>query len=86
MKVSVVKNFLYSYTTGVASNLLRTDEGYSCIVCGKFFADPSNAKRHIKNTHSSVLHNVSCDICRRTYKNNDSLRDHQRKSHGLYKQ
>ena len=72
--------------SGFISNLLRTGDGFACTECGKEFKDPSNARRHVKNSHNHVTGVLSCDFCQRLYKNNDSLRDHQRKAHGIYKQ
>jgi len=71
---------------GFSSHVVRTECGFRCAECGKEFSDQSNARRHAKNSHNQVTGVLSCDFCQRSYKNNDSLRDHQRKSHGLYKQ
>jgi len=71
---------------GYSSQVLKTASGYVCAECGKEFTDQSNARRHAKNSHNKVTGVLSCEFCQRSYKNNDSLRDHQRKSHGLYKQ
>jgi len=64
----------------------RTVSGFKCNECGKEFSDQSNCRRHVKNSHNKVYGVLFCDYCQRSYKNNDSLRDHQRKAHGLYKQ
>jgi len=61
--------------------------GYTCALCGKGFGiNKNHCRRHIKNFHdqSSVI--VTCEICKKCYKNKDSLRHHQRTTHGLYKQ
>jgi len=64
-----------------------TGLGYTCALCGKGFGvNKNHCRRHIKNFHDQSNVMVSCDICKKCYKNKDSLRHHQRTSHGLYKQ
>jgi len=72
---------------GMNNYILRTETGYTCIECGKEFSDQSNCRRHVKNYHNkSNVSAIICEICQKCYKNHDSLRHHQRATHGLYKQ
>jgi hypothetical protein len=61
--------------------------GYSCGLCGKGFGmEKGHCKRHIRNVHNKSVTILSCDYCQKSYKNYDSLRHHQRTTHGVYKQ
>jgi len=72
---------------GMNNFVIKTDAGFSCAECGKGFSDQSNCRRHVKNFHNkSNIYTLICNLCQKSYKNNDSLRHHQRATHGLYKQ
>ena len=74
---------------GINENIIDDPQGlgFTCGLCGKGFGvNRHHCRRHIKNSHKQVTEVLSCDYCQRTYKNKDSLKDHQRKNHGLYKQ
>ena len=59
--------------------------GHTCALCGKGFgANRNHCRRHIKNYHNQSSTMLACDICQKCYKNKDSLRHHQRTTHGLY--
>ena len=61
--------------------------GYTCALCGKCFGlNKHHCRRHIKNFHKKFNSKLECEVCNKAYKNYDSLRHHQRASHGLYKQ
>ena len=61
--------------------------GFSCGICGKGFGmEKGHCKRHIKNVHSKSDSCLSCEFCQKPYKNYDSLSQHQRTVHGVYKQ
>ena len=61
--------------------------GYSCGLCGKGFGmEKGHCKRHIRNVHNKSVTILTCDFCQKSYKNYDSLRHHQRTTHGVYKQ
>eukprot|EP00092_Neocalanus_flemingeri_P037136 GFUD01040424.1.p1 GENE.GFUD01040424.1~~GFUD01040424.1.p1 ORF type:complete len:329 (+),score=97.53 GFUD01040424.1:162-1148(+) len=61
--------------------------GFTCALCGKGFGlNKRHCRRHIKNFHNQTGAVLACDICQKCYKNKDSLRHHQRTTHGLYKQ
>jgi len=55
-----------------------------CQYCMKMIHRAS-LKRHIQNQHSSNLQ-ANCQFCNKTYKNQESLKDHLRLKHGMYKQ
>ena len=62
-------------------------QGFTCALCGKGFGvNKHHCRRHIKNFHRKHDISLSCNVCQKSYKNYDSLRHHQRTSHGLYKQ
>ena len=59
--------------------------GYTCTLCGKGFgANRNHCRSYIKNYHNQSTTMLACDICKKCYKNKDSLRHHQRTTHGLY--
>jgi len=59
--------------------------GFSCGLCGRGFgSEKGHCKRHIKNVHSKISSALSCDFCQKSYKNYDTLKAHQRASHGIY--
>ena len=59
--------------------------GYTCALCGRSFgSDKSHCKRHIKNVHSKTTTAMACDFCQKSYKNYDTLKTHQRATHGVY--
>ena len=59
--------------------------GYTCALCGRSFgSDKSHCKRHIKNVHSKTSTAMACDFCHKHYKNYDTLKAHQRATHGVY--
>lgn len=61
--------------------------GYSCAICGKGFGyEKGHCKRHIRNVHNKSGDILFCEYCHKSYKNYDSLRHHQRTTHGVYKQ
>jgi len=61
--------------------------GYSCAICGKGFGyEKGHCKRHIRNVHNKSGEILFCEYCQKSYKNYDSLRHHQRTTHGVYKQ
>ena len=81
------KSINFSFSSGITNYVIRTDAGFTCAECGKEFSDQSNCRRHVKNYHNkSNISALICNLCQKTYKNHDSLRHHQRATHGLYKQ
>ena len=73
----------------IAKNIVEDPDGtgYSCGLCGKGFGlEKGHCKRHIRNVHNKSVTNLTCDYCQKSYKNYDSLRHHQRTTHGVYKQ
>jgi len=69
---------------GFSSLILKSGSGFTCTECGKEFNDQSNCRRHVKISHNYSMDEISCDYCQKTYKNNYSLKDHLRKTHGVY--
>jgi len=70
--------------TGFGNHILKTGSGFTCAECGKEFNDQSNCRRHVKISHNHFAGELSCEYCQKTYKNNYSLKDHLRKTHGVY--
>ena len=59
--------------------------GFTCGLCGRGFgSEKGHCKRHIKNVHSKTSSALSCDFCQKSYKNYDTLKAHQRATHGVY--
>ena len=59
--------------------------GFTCGLCGRGFgSDKGHCKRHIKNVHSKTTTSLACDFCQKSYKNYDTLKAHQRATHGVY--
>jgi len=74
---------------GINDNIIDDPlgQGFTCALCGKGFGvNKHHCRRHIKNFHRKPDISLSCNVCQKSYKNYDSLRHHQRTSHGLYKQ
>ena len=74
---------------GINDNIIDDPlgQGFTCALCGKGFGvNKHHCRRHIKNFHKKSDIALSCHVCQKSYKNYDSLRHHQRASHGLYKQ
>jgi len=69
---------------GFSSLILKNGNVFTCAECGKEFNDQSNCRRHIKISHNFQVGELSCEYCQKTYKNNYSLKDHLRKTHGVY--
>jgi len=69
---------------GFSSLILKNGNVFTCAECGKEFNDQSNCRRHIKISHNYQVGELSCEYCQKTYKNNYSLKDHLRKTHGVY--
>jgi len=73
---------------GVNDNILDDPQGlgFTCALCGKGFGvNKHHCRRHIKNFHNLAVTVLRCDVCMKTYKNNDSLKNHFRITHGIYK-
>ena len=61
--------------------------GFTCALCGKGFGvNKQHCRRHIRNYHNQASSVNTCQYCQKIYKNYDSLRNHERSSHGLYRQ
>ena len=74
--------------SGVNGNILDDPHGlgFTCALCGKGFGvNKHHCRRHIKNFHNLAVTVLRCDVCMKTYKNNDSLKNHLRITHGIYK-
>ena len=76
-------------TEGIDDNIIDDPDGlgFTCALCGKAFGiRKHHCRRHIKNSHKKTGKALDCDVCQKSYKNCDSLRHHERTSHGIYKQ
>jgi len=65
----------------------RNGSGFTCTLCGKGFGlRKDHCRRHIRSTHNSTENTHTCQYCSKGYKTYDSLRNHERSAHGLYRQ
>jgi hypothetical protein len=71
---------------GIGSTLNESSEKQrqkvSCLKCGNIFNGrygPRNLDRHVRSEHDGIT--FPCRECSRTYKRDDALLDHERKSH-----
>jgi len=63
-----------------------TGLGFTCALCGKGFGvNKHHCRRHIRNYHGQADSVISCQYCPKTYKTYDTLRDHERNKHGMYR-
>jgi hypothetical protein len=64
-----------------------TGLGFTCALCGKGFGvNKHHCRRHIRNYHNQASSVNTCQYCQKTYKTYDSLRNHERNTHGMYRQ
>ena len=57
-----------------------------CLICGKTFATPQNAKRHFRMRHSgSMKQSAPCMVCGKIFKNDPTLKQHLRSMHDRFK-
>ena len=69
----------------ILDNIVEDPLGFKCGLCGRGFgSNKSHCKRHIKNVHSKTTSALFCDFCQKNYKNYDTLKAHQRVTHGVY--
>jgi len=83
-----VQDYGAEQNTGINENILDDPNGlgFTCGLCGKCFGlNKHHCRRHIKNFHNLAVTVLRCDVCMKTYKNNDSLKNHLRITHGVYK-
>jgi hypothetical protein len=73
-----------SLLIGLNSYVLKTGSGFTCVECGKEFNDKSNCRRHAKISHNLFVGELFWEYCHKAYKNNYALKDHLRKTHGVY--
>jgi len=59
----------------VADNILRVEDGYQCLLCGKIIRQVSNMKRHFEDKHTEGTMKI-CHICYKEYKTQNSLNNH----------
>ena len=57
-----------------------------CSICGKICIQKSDSKRHILAKHSGITQEVTCTSCGKTFKNKQTLGNHNRIVHSVYKQ
>ena len=55
---------------------------WGCLKCGKVYPRKHGAMRHYVSRHM-VTEKETCRICKRHYKNLDSVQQHMRIAHGL---
>ncbi|KAF4521396.1 hypothetical protein B566_EDAN018154 [Ephemera danica] len=68
--------------TGFAVDYIVAGDPTQCSECGKFYSSHYEMTKHFKNIHGIFSQPATCDICNKTYKNKDSLRNHKFKKHG----
>jgi len=49
---------------------------YACHQCGKYFGSSSSRSRHIRDQHNPTV-TETCDICHKTFKNQNTLSNHK---------
>ena len=90
--LATVGETLHNRVTNVESNqilakttvkVLTNSSGFGCTYCGKVFNVKSNLHRHEK-LHEDNL-SVECNICLKTFKNQNVLYQHVRRVHGSSK-
>lgn len=58
----------------------------TCTLCQRDFTQKGHCKRHILAVHNATDQmTILCQVCRNPFKNRDSLRTHERKTHGIYR-
>ena len=55
-----------------------------CLVCGKRFSNYSKAVRHVNTVHSGADDSMECYVCKRSYKNDQTLKEHLRAAHKIF--
>ena len=75
---------VYEKVGSQKENLVKSAEKHTCTMCGKFFIQKSDAKRHILAKHSGLQQQVDCEFCGNTFKNKQSLGSHARIAHKAY--
>lgn len=51
-------------------------EGFLCGRCNKFYTSRYNLKAHERNIHGKDARPALCELCQKTFKNEDALRTH----------
>jgi len=76
------------FTTGFVAELYietSADGRSKCTICNNFFTQKCDTKRHILSKHSGIQQQVSCNFCGKTFKTKQSLGNHTRLVHSVYK-
>lgn len=63
---------------------LHSDPSFECVDCNKKFYLKRHLNYHLRLKHTNE-EKVNCDICKKTYRNKDSLLRHERKIHKILK-
>ena len=56
-----------------------------CTICERVFTQKCDTKRHILSKHSDIEQHASCSYCGKTFKTKQSLGNHTRLVHSVYK-
>ena len=80
-------SLMYIFHLGfVAEDYIEISEDgrCKCTICGNYFTQKCDTKRHILAKHGIQEH-VSCSYCGKTFKTKQSLGNHTRLVHSVYK-
>ena len=81
------KSFLYAQKLSKHVSVVHNGKkNFECTECGKKFGYKWNMNKHLHNVHGKIGKNVildihTCDICDKTFKYKDILKEHQRCVH-----
>ena len=81
-------SLMYIFHLGfVAEDYIENSEDgrCKCTICGNYFTQKCDTKRHILAKHGIQQH-VSCSYCGKTFKTKQSLGNHTRLVHSVYKE
>ena len=70
--------FLKTFDLNVHKERFHNLKKYSCNLCDASLSNGRNLNRHIKYVHEVVVRNFPCDICRKTFKDGRTLKNHKK--------
>ena len=61
--------------------ILKTEDGYQCSICTKFFNKKGDAKNHCEAIHFREIFEYTCEFCNSKFSSNSSYRKHKSRKH-----